>query len=88
MVNGNFTTQNLTVVLGGCNTSGYVPLDSQDIFSTEMAIETSSVVYGAQGYTAPVHSSTKRTSTTWIKTDSNGNRTNLKKNTIDLTKPE
>lgn len=88
MANGNFATQNLTIVLGGCNTCGYVPLDDQDIFSTEMSTETSSTVYGAQGYTAPVHNSTKRTSTTWIKTESNGKRTNLKKNTIDLTKPE
>ena len=88
MSNGNFVTKNLTVVLGGCNLSGYFSLDKQDIFSTELAIAIQAIVYGAQGYTKPVHNSSKRKSRTWIKTDSDGNRTDLKKNTIDLANPE
>lgn len=87
MDKGDFATKNLTVVVGGCNLASYTTLDEQDIFTTEMATSTKSEVYGAQGYSYPIHNSTKRKSTTWIKTSSNGTRTDLKKNTIDLTNP-
>jgi RHS repeat-associated protein len=81
-------SEKMTFVIGGCNTSGKVPLDGQDIFTTELASKTERTVYGARGGSQPVHSSTLRKANTWIRTNSSGETKNLNKNTIDLTKPE
>jgi len=86
---GEVFVNNLTIVVGGCNTAGYKPLDGQAIFTTDIAIETNSTVYGSQGYTSPVENTSFRKSDgSWIKTDDKGNRTDTQQKTIDLTNPE
>jgi RHS repeat-associated protein len=98
---GGFETQNLTIVLGGCNLAGTVPLDGQQIFSSELAVSTNSTVWASQGKTGPDHSkntktndkigtttSSRTTNGSWIKTDSNGTRTDTGKQSLNLCEPE
>jgi RHS repeat-associated protein len=99
--NNSFETKNLTIVLGGCNTAGYEVLDDQDIFSTELAINTNSTVIASQGYTKPDHTrnikttdkigtttSYRQSTGTWIVTDNKGTRVDTKQSTLNLAKPE
>jgi len=89
VTDGDITFKEVSVVLGGCNLSGHLELDDQDVFATEIAKAIKAEVFGSQGGTAPVKASTERTSAkTWIKTDKKGNRTDMKTDKIDITNPK
>ncbi len=88
MKNGEVATKNLSVVLGGCNTAGYVDLDEQDIFAEKLSQDTNSEVTGSRGFTQPINNTTKRKSDyRWITYTPDGKEKKSKNNVIDLTNP-
>jgi hypothetical protein len=96
ILGGEVHVKNLGVVVGGCNLAGYTkkdePNDKQDIFTSVLATTLKATVYGSQGYTSPApldKTTPSRSSTgTWVKTDSNGTKTDLGKKNLDLGNPD
>lgn len=63
----------------GCNTSGYAPLDGQDVFTTEFAETTGFKTYGSQGKTGPLTTRgysglVRHAVTRWVLTEADGTR--------------
>ncbi len=100
---GNFSVKNLSVVFGGCNIGGYSnkPEDTQDIFAIEFAKTTKSTTYASEGYTEPdrtrdmktkdkigVTTDSRRSTGTWVEVDSNGNKSDMGKKSLNLTSPK